>query len=70
MASFSSSKRTAGGRKKEKAKSARRKEMNVAFLDLLALLMITITGRQLHSGIVRTISGRRMGVGIGDGISA
>lgn len=53
MVNFSFSKRTAGERKKGKGKSVKRKEMNAAFLDSLVLHMITITGRQHHSGTVR-----------------
>lgn len=64
MANFSSSKRIGGEKKKGKGKGARRKEMNAAFPDSLALLMTTITGRLHHSGTVRTTSSRCMLMGI------
>lgn len=63
MVNFNSTKKTGGGRKKGKGKSARRKAMNAAFLDSLALPMITITGRLHHSGTVRASSKRCMLVG-------
>lgn len=56
MANCSCSKRTGEGRRKERGKSARRKEMSVAFLGWHVSPMTTITGKRHHSGTVSLTS--------------